>query len=130
MSVEEANVRGRLYDLPFGFPALVVPEGDIHALGTAAYLTDAELPHSIRIKARENLPGWDTVHGELMIFDDPEERLPEIDGLEGFRPGKEGFYTRVLIPVTLAEGGETVLAWAYSIGESSGVHLPGGAWPV
>ena len=65
-----------------------------------------------------------------MTFDDPEERLLKIDGLEGFRPGEEGFYTRVLISATPARGGETVPVWTYSIREGSGIHLPGGSWPV
>ncbi|PLS83883.1 MAG: gamma-glutamylcyclotransferase [Actinobacteria bacterium] len=127
--VEEATVRGRLYDLPFGFPALVVPEEDVHAVGTGDYLADAELPHSIRVGEPEDLAGWDVVHGELMTFVDPAERLPRIDGLERFRPGAESFYTRVLLPVTPTRRGQTVLAWAYSIGEGSGVHLPMGVWP-
>ena len=123
-------MRGRLYDLPLGFPALVVPNEDVNALGTVEYLADADLAHSIRVGAREPLPGWDTVRGELLTFDDPEERLREIDGLEGFRPGEEGLYTRVLIPVMLAEGGRSIPAWAYAIEEGIGVRLPGGSWPA
>ena len=102
----------------------------MRALGTADYLADANLPRSIGGRTRENLADPETVYGELITLDDPEERLSKIDGLEGFRPGEEGFYTRVLIPVTLTRGGETVPAWAYSTDEGSGVHLPGGAWPV
>lgn len=128
-SAGAAMVRGRLYDLPFGFPALVVPEEDVNAVGTGDYHTDAKLPHSIGIPRSEELEGWDVVRGELLLFDDPERRLPEIDGLEGFRPGEECFYTRVLIPVTPLSGGETILAWAYSVAEGSGTRLPGGVWP-
>ena len=65
-----------------------------------------------------------------MSFDDPGERLPALDGLEGFRPGEEGFYRRVLIPATLARTGTIVLAWAYAIESESGVYLPGGRWPT
>ena len=65
-----------------------------------------------------------------MTFDDPEERLPRIDGLEGFRPGGEGSYTRVLVPVRPKGGEPIVLAWAYAIAKGSGVHLPGGSWPA
>ena len=50
----------------------------------------------------------DTVHGELMTFDDPERRLITLDALEGYVPGEEGLYERVLVPVEIA--GETVLA--------------------
>ncbi|QIN80743.1 gamma-glutamylcyclotransferase [Rubrobacter marinus] len=129
-SVEEATVRGRIYDLPYGFPALVVPAEDVHAVGTADYVADANLPHGARVRERAELPGWDSVHGELMTFGDPTERLPAVDGLERFRPGEEGFYTRVLVPVTPASSGEPVLAWAYSAAEGSGVYLPGGTWPA
>ena len=129
-TVEEATVRGRLYDLPFGFPALVVPEEDVYAVGTGDYLADAELPHAVGVGEQEGLAGWDVVHGELMTFGDPAERLPPIDGLEGFRPGGESFYTRVLVPVAPARDGRAVLAWAYSIGEGCGVHLPLGVWPA
>ena len=34
-SVEDASVRGSLFDLPFGFPALVVPGPDVRALAQA-----------------------------------------------------------------------------------------------
>ena len=123
-------MRGRLYDLPFGFPALVGPEEDVYAVGTGDYLADAELSQNIGSGEREDLAGWDVVHGELMTFGDPAERLPPIDGLEGFRPGAQSFYTRVLVPVTPARGGQTELAWTYSIEEGSGVYLPMGVWPA
>jgi gamma-glutamylcyclotransferase (GGCT)/AIG2-like uncharacterized protein YtfP len=70
------------------------------------------------------------VHGELLSFDDPEERLPTFDKLEGFHPGGESFYKRVLIPATLAETGVRTLAWAYVVESASGVYLPGGRWPA
>ena len=128
-TVREASGRGRLYDLPFGFPALVVPEEDVYAVGTTDYLADAGLTRSVPAGAQKNLPDWDVVHGELLVFSDVEKRLPKIDGLEGFVPGKEGLYTRVLVPVTLADDGETVLAWAYCREEGCGVRVRGGSWP-
>lgn len=128
-SVEEATVRGRLYDLPFGFPGLFVPLEDVQAVGTGDYLADTRLSHGTRITPVGDPEGWDVVHGELLVFEDLERRLPRIDGLEGFRPGEEGFYTRVLIPVTHA-GGETMLAWAYSVAEDSGARLSEGVWPA
>ena len=130
-SVEEGTVRGRLYDLPLGFPALVVPDEDVHAVGTADYASDAGLTRSVLIRPRAPLTGWENVRGELLVFDDPEERLPAIDALEGFRPGEKGFYTRVLVPVRLASRGENVLpAWVYSVEEGSGARLPGAVWPA
>lgn len=124
-----ATVRGRLYDLPLGFPALVVPREDVHGVGTEDYLADAKLPLDTAVPPPEVLEGYDVVHGELLLFEDAERILPEIDGLEGFRPGGESFYTRVLIPVTSVLEGETILAWAYSVAQVSGTRLPGGIWP-
>jgi gamma-glutamylcyclotransferase (GGCT)/AIG2-like uncharacterized protein YtfP len=129
ISVQEATVRGRLYELPFGFPALVIPETEVRATGTTNYLTDAEAGRYEEAEVSETPSSWDTVWGELLVFDDPEKRLPMLDDLEFFRPGEESFYKRVLIPATLAETGTTLLAWAYAIESMSGLYLPGGHWP-
>ena len=125
-TVKRAAVRGRLYDLPFGFPALVVPGEDVRAVGTMDYLADAELTRGVPARAREDFPGWDTVHGELLTFSDGEDRLPKIDGLEGYVPGEGEFYVRVLVPVALVGG--TVLAWTYCVEEGFGVRLRSGSW--
>jgi gamma-glutamylcyclotransferase (GGCT)/AIG2-like uncharacterized protein YtfP len=127
LRVEEATVRGRLYDLPFGYPALVVPEEDIHAVGTADPVYDASRQQSIGY-AGVRLPDGPQVSGELLTFDDPEDRLPALDRLEGFDPGGPSPYRRVLIPAETS-GGYGVLAWAYVTEGSSGTHLPGGRWP-
>ncbi len=123
-------MQGRLYDLPFGFPALVVPEEDVRAIGTADYLADADAQNRAQAGLRESLSGYDAVHGELLSFDDPRERLPALDGLEGFRPGEKSFYKRVLVPATLTETGKTVLAWTYAVETTNGVYLPEGRWPT
>lgn len=130
LAVREATVRGRLYDLPFGFPALVVPKEDMLVTGTGEYLSDAKARSQVQDGPREKLPDWDTVFGELLTFDDPGKRLPDLDALEGFRPSESGFYSRVLVPTTLTEAGETVLAWTYAVDSTSGVYLPEGRWPA
>lgn len=131
LDVREATARGRLYDLPFGFPALVVPGEDVRAVGTADYPADARAsgpsPDAGVPKAH---PGWDVVHGELLTFDDPEERLPSIDGLEGYRPGEPSLYRRVLIAAAPSGAKQVVFAWAYAVGSASGAYLPGGRWPA
>ncbi|MBA3475066.1 MAG: gamma-glutamylcyclotransferase [Rubrobacter sp.] len=129
LAVREATVRGRLYDLPFGFPALVVPKEDVWATGTADYRADVEAQNHARTGTPVTSPNQDVVHGELMSFDDSEERLPALDGLEGFRPGGKSFYGRVLVPATLAETGAIVPVWIYVVESASGVYLPGGCWP-
>jgi gamma-glutamylcyclotransferase (GGCT)/AIG2-like uncharacterized protein YtfP len=63
-----------------------------------------------------------------MTFDDPERRLIALDALEGYAPGEEGLYERVLVPAEIA--GEAVLAWTYRMVRAAGVNLPGGRWPV
>ena len=130
LAVREATVRGRLYDLPCGYPALVVPKEDVLATGTGEYLSDAKASSHMQSGPQEELPDWDTVYGELVTFDDPEKRLPDFDVLEGFRPGESGFYSRVLVPTTLADAGTIVLAWIYAVDSTSGVYLPQGHWPV
>ena len=101
----------------------------MRATGTTNYLTDAEAGRYEEAEVSETPSSWDTVWGELLVFDDPEKRLPTLDDLEFFRPGEESFYKRVLIPATLAETGTTLLAWAYAIESMSGLYLPGGHWP-
>ncbi len=127
LKVREATVRGRLYDLRYGFPALVVPEEDVLASGTTNYLADTEKQHIVS-SSRALLTRWDTVHGELMTFDDPEDRLPALDSLEGYAPDEESLYERVLIPVEVAC--EVILAWTYRGKKVNGVYLPGGSWPT
>lgn len=129
-AAQEATVRGRLYELPYGFPALVIPEEDVLATGTTDYLADAGAPYLIPARPPENPTEWDTVHGELFSFDDPEDRLPALDSLEGFHPGEESLYRRVLVPVTPADTDTAILAWTYVVEWVSGVYLPGGRWPA
>lgn len=129
LTVREATVRGRLYDLPYGYPAVVVPEEDMRAIGTRDYLADTERQKHASSGTQASSE-WGIVHGELFIFDDPEERLPRLDGLEGFYPGERSFYRRVLIPATLVETETPVMTWAYAIESASGVYLPGGLWPA
>lgn len=127
--VRNATVRGSLYDLPVGYPALVVPERDVLAVGSADPARDAEKacdqtwPEGVPADERP------VVLGELYTFDDADERLPALDRLEGFVPGDPASsYRRVLIP-TLADDGSRVLAWSYVVGHPIGSHLPGGRWP-
>lgn len=129
-TAQEATVRGRLYELPYGFPALVVPEADVLASGTANYLTDVKTQNHTRAGPQGSLLGWDAIYGELFTFNDPEERLPAFDDLEGFRPGEKSLYERVLVPATLSETNTALPAWVYVAESPSGIYLPGGRWPA
>jgi gamma-glutamylcyclotransferase (GGCT)/AIG2-like uncharacterized protein YtfP len=127
--VEEAMIRGKLYDLPFGYPALVVPEEDVFAVGTASPLRDAAEQRWLG-RGETRPASGPRVFGELFAFDDPQARLPSLDRLEGFDP-EDGSspYRRVLLPVE-TEGNDGVLAWAYVVAAASGVDLPEGRWPT
>ena len=75
--VDEATVRGRLYDLPFGYPALVVPEEDVFAVGTGDSISDAAVQRRLgRERAVVQQTGGPRVFGELFAFDDPEVGIP------------------------------------------------------
>jgi gamma-glutamylcyclotransferase (GGCT)/AIG2-like uncharacterized protein YtfP len=131
LDVREATARGRLYDLPFGFPALVVPKEDVRAEGTSDYPTDAwESGPSPGLCIPKAHPGWDVIHGEILTFGDPGERLPSPDGLEGYRPEEPSLYRRILIPAIPSEAKRAVLAWAYApSGLPRAYTCPAGAGP-
>ena len=128
LSIEEASVCGALYDLPFGFPALVVPEDFVWTLGTGDPVQDAATQRNLD---EPNVPlptDRPRAFGELLTFDDPEARVPGLDHLEGFDPEGGSLYRRVLVPVET--DARTLLAWTYAIERPTGTHLPGGHWPA
>ena len=137
LEIRDAQVRGRLYDGP-GYPVLEVFDEDVLACGTADPLADAATQGRLseragkdprRIGENAAKPGWDTVYGEMVTFDDPETRLPAIDRLEGFRPAGSGLYRRVLVPAVV--GSVRELAWVYVLEELGIKHrrIPSGLWP-
>lgn len=121
LDLREARLRGRLYDGP-DYPLLEVPSADILAQGTSRPSDDVATQARIAgqagsflrtVQVDDTKGEWGVVHGELLSFDDPEARLPAIDGLEGFRPGGRSLYRRVLVPVLV--GGEREVAWVYIV---------------
>ena len=128
LRVQEATLRGELYDLPFGFPALVVPEEVVYATGSADPIHDALEQQRLNATGVRR-PDGPRVYGELFTFDDPEARLPALDRLEGFDPeGGPNLYRRVLVPVETTEHAYFA-AWVYAVEKPSGMYLPGGRWP-
>jgi gamma-glutamylcyclotransferase (GGCT)/AIG2-like uncharacterized protein YtfP len=122
VSVEEATVRGRLYELPSGYPVLEVPECDIITHGSADILSDlarqcglGAYPPGYPECDGEN---WQLVEGELITLPDPERTLPPIDRLEGFHPGGESLYLRVLVPVRTS-GERVEVVWCYVTGSAT-----------
>jgi gamma-glutamylcyclotransferase (GGCT)/AIG2-like uncharacterized protein YtfP len=86
------------------------------------------------------MPGaWAPIRGELLTFDDPAERLRALDRLEGFVPGGDSLYRRVLLPAVPDGEAAPIAAWTYvwpgAAGEADHLdhlasYLPGGRWPV
>ncbi len=109
-------------ELPFGFPGLRVHRQDVRAVGTTDYLADAS-KHEV---APPVPPVRDQVHGELFTFEDPERRLIAFDALEGYIPGENGLYRRVLVPTQTRA--RTVFAWTYEISRPTGTQLTEGRW--
>jgi gamma-glutamylcyclotransferase (GGCT)/AIG2-like uncharacterized protein YtfP len=128
LRVEEGAVRGDVYDVHLGYPALVVPEESICAFGTGDYRRDAEKQQRLGRGPAPLMEG-PRVFGEIFAFDDPKSRLPAIDLLEGFDPtDASSHYRRVLLPVLTNED-SILLAWTYVVEKSSGISLPEGRWP-
>lgn len=127
LGVSNASVRGRLYALPAGYPAMIVPEQTVRAAGTADPARDA----AVGRRRTDQAPAFcgPLVSGELHAFDDPEERLPALDLLEGFAPcDPVSEYRRVLVPASTPDGG-TRFAWTYVVDTPVGRRLPAGRWP-
>ena len=141
LTVEDAVVRGRLFETSSGIPVLQVPEEDILAVGTTNPLADVATqahvtarmsnpePTPDRLPKKGTGAPWGPVYGELLAFDDPETRLPAIDRLEGFHPDGPCLYRRVLVPVQVNR--TLPLAWLYvaDVTEYLGFKpLPSGKW--
>lgn len=134
LHIQEAAVRGRLYELPSGIPVLQVSENDVLAVGTG------DIPADVNVQKRmtsmlasqrlEPTMGQEVVYGELLTFDDPAQRMPAIDRLEGFRPGQPSLYRRVLAPVFTEDG--IAAAWVYVTDSEQYLRscrlLKGGRW--
>lgn len=126
--ISPATITGELFELPFGFPGIRVPDSAIRATGSTDYLADARMHRAVIPDPETPESPRSLVHGELITFPDAN-RLPRLDALEGYVPGGKGLYRRVLIPVTARR--ETLLAWAYALSRrEAGSRLPGGHWPA
>jgi gamma-glutamylcyclotransferase (GGCT)/AIG2-like uncharacterized protein YtfP len=126
-SVDPAFVCGTLYETAYGIPVLRVPEATILAHGTGDPLADAMTQARAKLGTVE-LPAH-RVHGEILTFDDPADRLPDIDRLESFRPGQSSGYERVLVPAFTNHGAYPV--WCYVAGahfERSELRRLDGVW--
>lgn len=137
LSAVAARTWGRLYDLPVGYPMLVVPDEQILARASADPVADllrqvewsaTDVPPSHQPATTGHL---DEVHGELLTFDDAAARLTALDHLEGFSPDRHSEYHRVLIRTW--HGDRCLPAWTYIAPGGTlprgARHLPHGRWP-
>lgn len=111
LCVESCTLPGKLGWLSPQIPMLEVPEEEVLAIGTRDYLADARLQERLD---QEFAPLAERTRcgaavGEIYTFNDPEAILPPLDRLEGFRPGQQSLYRRVLVRT-----GEGALAWVYA----------------
>jgi gamma-glutamylcyclotransferase (GGCT)/AIG2-like uncharacterized protein YtfP len=124
--IAEASVIGNLYDSGHGFPILVIPPQNIIQIGSGDILGDGTLA-AFPAGVLEPCEGYGLVWGELMLLTEPEKIIPNMDKLEGFRPGQSSFYQRVLTKVTA--GAEIVLAWVYiNNDQTKNKSVPSGIW--
>ena len=135
---EAAEIRGKLYDLPAGYPALVIPEASILAVGTSQPHADVTLLS--RFETQPLVPpyadnaagghgGWGRVEGEILTFSDPVY-LRAFDRLENFLPGRRSHYQRVLARVSTRRN-RVVPAWLYVMKDPGpkARRLRSGRWP-
>jgi gamma-glutamylcyclotransferase (GGCT)/AIG2-like uncharacterized protein YtfP len=128
LCIEPAEIWGRLYHLPDGYPALEMADSAILETGTGNPAADAQIqtgytPGSF---ARPG-PEWDRIRGEIVTLSDPARELPPIDLLEDFFPGRDSLYQRVLTTARAASG--PLVVWAYRmVLVSGGVRIPEGTW--
>jgi gamma-glutamylcyclotransferase (GGCT)/AIG2-like uncharacterized protein YtfP len=127
IDIQPATVWGRLYDLG-AYPALEVPEESILAHGTTDPLADAatQARHAAHMRAcGSNTPppgDWDLIHGELITFPNPARDLPPLDIVEGYRPGQENLYNRLLVSTICPLS--HFAAWIYCMEDvSNGVRI-------
>jgi gamma-glutamylcyclotransferase (GGCT)/AIG2-like uncharacterized protein YtfP len=118
--IEEAVVRGQLNSLLSGIPVLKVPESDVLVIGTPDPMADAATQEQFQEEAvaasEVFMTDWQMIQGEMIVFPDPQSTLPPIDRLEGFRPGSQSLYLRVLVPIVTKDGVQP--AWCYVASEN------------
>jgi gamma-glutamylcyclotransferase (GGCT)/AIG2-like uncharacterized protein YtfP len=137
-SVGPAWAEGRLYPLPQGYPALVLPKTALIMLGTADYDIDVWNQAKLREGSQagsptESLPQperLDRASGELLELASPND-LQALDALEDFRPGEACSYFRALIWIEDVSGAR-LPAWSYVWPDETppaGEPLPHNRWP-
>jgi len=130
ISIYPAITHGKLYDLPYGYPALKCPPSYILWKGSNDISRDLDTQNETAISQKnrtEPIDGFTKIYGQVLSFLDPEKAIPPIDRLEGFSHNGNSLYTRVLIPVYFIDHWSPV--WAFEYARSiEGPFLPNGIW--
>lgn len=137
LRVEPAWLPGRLFKLSPRVPIAVLPDDAILAVGSSDIPADLKIQERFQSERAESeaeegacsTGGWARMEGELLVFNDPEARLPRLDRFEEFYPGGESTYKRVLVRITLHSGLKCV-AWTYVAAvDTAGLEsYEGGLW--
>ena len=116
-----ARVRGRLYQIPSGYPLVAVPAAAALAHATSEPAFDEvrrrAVPTESVALAFMTMAGepWYWIEGELLQRGAPARAWPPLDAWEDFVPGRSSLYARCLIPVQIEDddGPQLAPAWAY-----------------
>lgn len=126
-----ARILGKLYQLQEGYPILHVPSESILGLASDFLLADWNL---ISEKAVHPTPveaaPFKWIEGELLSFPLEDDVLNAMDAWEGFAPGKNTFYQRVLTQA-YTEDDQVQRCWAYvclSEPKAPTVPIDGNSW--
>lgn len=117
VKIKTGFVQGKLYLLPAGFPALKINRNSILAIGTKDFQADSTAQKAAKT-LKQNEEEW--IQGEIITLKTPEG-IRGIDLLEGFNPGEESLFRRVL--VTAKKGRKKCAVWTYSMLNPKGVRI-------
>ena len=138
VQIRTAQIRGRLFETPWGHPVVALPAGEILARGSADHELDGSRQRALAMEPAppKHLPGQEKsfgwVQGELLDFSNPHGWLVALDHFEEFDPvGGGSRFERVLVLAYLDES-ISIPAWVYAgAGILSGHAFPeitGGRW--
>lgn len=132
-SVIPARLWGRLYELPTGCPALLVPPAA--RLGEATMAPESD---HVRLTATQHLPNseysresWRPVIGQLITLADYRNAWPTLDAWEDAAPDRPLLFRRVIVRIE-RDNGVPITAWTYIVPQlpEGSRELVTGVWPV
>ncbi len=132
-SVIPARLWGRLYELPTGCPALLVPPAA--RLGEATMAPEAD--HA-RLAAAQHEPTpviaretWRPVSGQLITLADYRTAWPTLDAWEDAAPDRPLLFRRIIVRIE-RDNGVPITAWTYIVPQlpAGSRELVTGIWPV